>query len=194
MKNIFIINGHEPYPFSEGKLNRTLVEMAGNYLTGKGCEVKVSTMQEELDVDAEIEKHMWADAIILQTPVNWMGVSWSCKKYMDMVYTNGMDGRLCDGDGRSRKDPALQYGTGGTLNGKKYMLSMTFNAPDNAFNDPDQVFFEGKSIDDLFWPMHLNFRFFGMEPLKSFACYDVLKNPQVEQDFERFQTHLAEVF
>jgi len=194
MKNIFIINGHEPYSFSEGNLNRALVAMAEEHLKAKGCDVQITTMQDEWDVDAEVEKHRWADAIILQTPVNWMGVAWSCKKYMDMVYTNGMDGRLCNGDGRTRSDPSKQYGTGGTLCGKKYMLSLTFNAPSVAFGDPDQTFFEGKSIDDLFWPMHLNFRFFGMEPLKSFACFDVLKNPEVESDFKRFEKHLAEVF
>ncbi len=194
MKNIFIINGHEPYSFSEGNLNRALVAMAEEHLKAKGCEVQITTMQDEWDVDAEVEKHRWADAIILQTPVNWMGVAWSCKKYMDMVYTNGMDGRLCDGDGRTRSDPSKQYGTGGTLCGKKYMLSLTFNAPGVAFGDPAQTFFEGRSIDDLFWPMHLNFRFLGMEPLKSFACFDVLKNPEVESDFKRFEKHLAEVF
>lgn len=194
MKNIFIINGHEPYPFSEGKLNKTLVEIAAEFFTGKGCAVQTTTMQDEWEVESEIEKHTWADAVILQTPVNWMGVAWSCKKYMDTIYTNGMDGSLCDGDGRTRKDPSKQYGSGGALAGKKYMLSLTFNAPENAFNDPKQVFFEGKSIDDLFWPMHLNFRFFGMSPLASFACYDVLKNPNVEQDFERFRAHLDKEF
>ena len=29
------------------------------------------------------------------------------------------------------------------------------------------------------FPMHMNFRFFGMEPLDTFAGYDVLKNPQI---------------
>ena len=194
MKNIFIINGHEPYPFSEGRLNRTLAETASDILKARGCEVRMTSMQDQWDVDAEINKHMWADAVILQTPVNWMGVPWTCKKYMDMVYTGGMDGRLCDGDGRTRKDPAKQYGTGGTLHGKKYMLSLTFNAPAAAFGDPGQTFFEGRSIDDLFWPMHLNFRFFGMEPLTSFACHDVLKNPRIEQDLERFKKHLERLF
>lgn len=194
MKNIFIINGHEPYPFSEGRLNRTLAETASEILTARGCEVRMTSMQDQWDVDAEINKHMWADAVILQTPVNWMGVPWTCKKYMDMVYTGGMDGRLCDGDGRTRKDQAKQYGTGGTLHGKKYMLSLTFNAPASAFGDSGQTFFEGRSIDDLFWPMHLNFRFFGMEPLTSFACHDVLKNPRIEQDLERFRKHLERLF
>jgi modulator of drug activity B len=31
--------------------------------------------------------------------------------------------------------------------------------------------------------MHLNFKFFGMEPLPTFACFDVMKNPDIENDF-----------
>ena len=118
MNTIFIINAHQAYPFSEGKLNRSLVEMAEKNLTGKGCQVKITTMQDDYDVQAEIEKHVWADAVIVQTPVNWMGVPWSFKKYMDEVYSAGMMGALCDGDGRSRQDPSKQYGSGGTLGGK----------------------------------------------------------------------------
>ncbi len=34
--------------------------------------------------------------------------------------------------------------------------------------------------------MHANFRFFGMSPLPTFVCYDVLKNPDIENDFKRF--------
>ena len=194
MPNVFIINAHQPYPFSEGRLNATLVEMAQQHFADHGYETQLTTMTDDWDVDAEIAKHRWADAVLFQTPVNWMGVPWLAKKYMDMVYSNGMDGRLCDGDGRTRSDPAKQYGTGGTLTGKKYMLSLTFNAPADSFNDPDQTFFAGRSIDDLFWPMHLNFRFFGMEALPSFGSFDVLKNPQVEEDFKRWQAHLAEYF
>ena len=42
--------------------------------------------------------------------------------------------------------------------------------------------------------MHLNFRFFGLDSLPTFACYDVLKNPQIEEDFARFDRHLQEHF
>lgn len=194
MKKILLINAHVPYPFSEGRLNGTLVDMARKHFEDKGYEVQLSSMAGEYNVDKEIEKHQWADVIILQTPVNWMGVPWTFKKYMDDVYTAGMDGRLCDGDGRTRKDPAKQYGTGGTLSGKKYMISLTYNAPEVAFGNPEQKFFEGKGHDDLFWPTHLNFKFFGMSPLKTFACYDVLKNPDVENDFKRFEAHLDDLF
>jgi modulator of drug activity B len=194
MKNIFIINAHEYYPFSEGKLNATLVEKAKNILQNKGYEVRLTTIQDDYDIEAEIEKHQWADAIILQTPVYWMGVPWSFKKYMDLVYTAGMAGQLCAGDGRTRQDKSKQYGTGGSLTGKKYMLSLTFNAPKDAFNDTNQWFFEGKSIDDLFLPMHLNFKFFGMKPLDSFACYDVMKNPDIESYFQSFESHINRLF
>ena len=194
MKNIFLINAHEAYPFSEGKLNQSLIEKAQYILEKKGYSLRKTAMTDSYTVEDELEKHQWADAIILQSPVNWMGVPWSFKKYMDQVYTAGMSGQLCSGDGRSRKDPAKQYGSGGTLQGKKYMFSLTFNAPKEAFGDRDQFLFAGKSVDDLFFPMHMNFRFFGMEALETFACFDVLKNPNIEQDFGRFETHLNRIF
>ena len=194
MNKALIINAHQPYPFSEGKLNGALVELAADVLGERGYELRHTVVAEGYDIDAELEKHRWADVILLQSPVNWMGVSWSFKKYMDEVYSAGMHGQLCDGDGRTRKDPARQYGSGGTLGGRKYMLSLTFNAPMEAFDDQDQYLFGGKSLDDLFFPMHMNFRFFGMQPLKSFACYDVLKNPQAENDFQRFRAHLEKEF
>ena len=194
MKNVFIINAHEVYPFSEGKLNRSLVERAKTNLQSKGYNVQLTTMKDDYDVNKEIEKHLWADVLILQTPCNWMGVPWTFKKYMDEVYTAGMDGRLCAGDGRNRHDASKQYGSGGSLAETKYMLSLTFNAPLGAFNDADQEFFRGRGVDDLFWPMHLNFRFFGMTSLETFACYDVLKNPDVENDFIKFEAHLDKLF
>ena len=148
-------------------------------------------MLNEWDVAEELDNHQWADVILLQTPVNWMGVPWRFKQYMDEVYSAGMAGQLCDGDGRTRSNPDRQYGSGGTLVGKKYMLSLTFNAPLESFDDENQFLFQGKSLDDLFFPMHMNFRFFGMEPLESFACFDVLKNPDIENDFQRFDAHIS---
>lgn len=194
MKNIFIINAHQEYPFSKGQLNATLAEKAKTHCESKGYEVKVTTMKDDYTVDEEIEKHQWADVVFLQSPVNWMGVPWSFKKYMDEVYSYGMDGRLCNGDGRTRQDPTVQYGQGGTLTGKRYMLSLTFNAPKESFNDANQYLFQGRGVDDLFLPAHMNFRFFDMKPLETFVCYDVMKNPDIENDFIRFQEHLDKHF
>ncbi|APZ42352.1 NAD(P)H-dependent oxidoreductase [Acidihalobacter ferrooxydans] len=190
MSNILIINAHEYYPFSEGRLNQTLADTAAQILSAKGHALKTTTMRDDYDIAAELEKHRWANVIILQMPVNWMGVPWSFKKYMDVVYTAGMDGTLCKGDGRSHDGPTKQYGAGGTLTETKYMLSLTFNAPKDAFGDTGQYLFQGKSVDDLLFPMHMNFRFFGMQPLETFACHDVMKKPDIDNDLTRFEAHL----
>lgn len=194
MSNILIINAHHKYPFAEGRLNGSLVQKADESLTAGGHTTRVVTIDDGWDVDRELENHQWADIVLLQTPVNWMGVPWTFKKYMDEVYTAGMGGQLCDGDGRHREAPEKQYGSGGTLVGKKYMLSLTFNAPKESFDDAGQFLFQGKGVDDLLFPMHMNFRFFGMEPLPTFACFDVMKNADVENDFKRFAAHLGENF
>ncbi|MBO9447430.1 NAD(P)H-dependent oxidoreductase [Ruegeria sp. R14_0] len=194
MPNAYIINAHHYYEFAPGGLNGEIVRRMTEQLTAKGYEVKATSTDEAWDVEEELKQHQWADVIIVQSPVNWMGVPWPMKKFMDEVYTAGMAGALCLYDGRSSKAPKEGYGSGGALVGKKYMLSLTFNAPREAFDDPSQYLFQGKSVDDLWLPMHMNFRFFAMEALPTFACYDVMKNPEIEADFERLTAHLGENF
>lgn len=193
MENIFIINGHQKYPFSEGKLNASLTERARQFFSNKGCDVKITTMEDLYDVNEEIEKFKWADLVFFQTPLNWMGVSWSFKKYIDEVFSVGMMGEMSNGDGRTRETPKKNYGLGGKLHGK-YMISVTANAPKEAFNDPKEIFFGGMSEDDLLRPMHLNFKWFGLDSLPTFMAYDVMKNPEIENDFKRFDQHLEREF
>ena len=194
MSNILILNGAQPYAFAPGALNASLAERARAHLEAQGHDVRVTTVAEGYDANAEVESHLWADTVIMQFPVNWMGVPWSFKKYMDEVYTAGMDGRLCVGDGRTEEAPKANYGMGGTLTGTKYMLSVTFNAPREAFDNTSEPFFEGGGVDDLLRPMHLNARFFDMTQLSTFAAFDVMKNPEIEADFARFDAHLANAF
>lgn len=194
MSTILILNGHQPYLFARGELNATLVERAKSYLEDLDHDVWVTRVAEGYDVDQEVANHQWADVIFMQFPVNWMGVPWSFKKYMDEVYTAGMDGRLCHGDGRSADAPKANYGMGGALHGTRYMISATLNAPAEAFDDPSEPFFAGGSFDDLLRPVHLNAKFFGMKPLPSFGAFDVMKNPDIERDLARFDEHLERVF
>ena len=194
MSNVLIINAHEPSPFSQGKLNASLVEKARGILAEKGHQIRVVTMQDELVVEEQLAHFEWADRVILQSPVNWMTIPWSFKKYMDEVFTAGMGGALCAFDGRTEEEPKKNYGTGGTRTNTKYMLSLTFNAPEESFNNEKEYLFQGKSVDDLMFHMHANFRFFGMSALPTFASFDVMKNPQIDADFARFETHLDEHF
>ena len=194
MKNALIINTHHPYESSRGKLNGEIARRIRASLEARGWNVSTTRVSDGYVIAEETDKHLWADVIILQGPVNWMGFPWSFKKYQDEVYGAFGGGVLYDGDGRHRDDPALHYGSGGKAQGKKYMLSLTYNAPRAAFDDPDQYLLRGKGVDDMFLPVHLCFRFMGMEPLETFACYDVHKNPDIENDFRRLDEHIARHF
>ena len=193
MKKALIINAHQEYPFAKGELNGAIAKRIEEHLQRVGYEIKTTTMKDDWEASEEVDKHTWADLVILQSPTNWMGLPWSFKQYMDEVYTAGMFGKMSQDDGRTSKAPKKNYGGGGLLQNTKYMLSLTFNAPEEAFNDPED-FFEGKSVDDLFFPQHMNFKFFGMQQLPTFACFDVVKNGNIENDFKRLEAHLSSLF
>lgn len=194
MKKALIINAHQEYPFAKGELNKTIANKIAEYLQSVGYEIKTTTMKDDWEANEEVDKHTWADVVILQSPTNWMGLPWSFKKYMDEVYTAGMFGKMSQNDGRTAEAPKKNYGAGGLMQDTRYMLSLTFNAPEESFNNENEFLFAGKSVDDLYFPQHMNFKFFGMKPIPTFACFDVMKNPNIENDFERLQKHLEENF
>lgn len=149
-KTVLLINAHLPYKgLSEGKLNTAFYEEAKKYFTSKSYRILETKIADGYKTEDEVEKYMMADLIILQTPVNWESTPWIYKKYVDDVFTSAMfSQKFLSGDGRSEKDPALQYGTGGKMQGKKFMLSATWNAPKESFNDPAQKLWEGRSADE----------------------------------------------
>ena len=110
-----------------------------------------------------------------------MSIPWGFKKYIDEVYMSG-HGKLTTGDGRSSAAPEKGYGRGGLLK-SRYMLVTTWNAPKGAFNDKAE-FFEGKSVDGVFFNFHKCQQFCGMKKLPSFSCHDVMKNPDVGRDLD----------
>lgn len=195
MKKVLIINAHQFYDgFSAGSLNNALVDVIGAEMQGYGYAVQHTSIEKGYSVQDEVDKHLWADIIILQSPVYWFGSPWIYKKYVDEVFTAGLVAQvfLAD-DGRSRFDVRAQYGSGGFLQGKKYMVSLTWNAPEEAFGDKEQLLFSGKTVDDVLAYNTANYRFCGIDILPSFSCFDVIKAPQIENDFKRLRSHLAAV-
>ena len=192
MNNILIINAMKKFAHSNGELNLTLHHAAADFLRQAGHQVKETIVDQGYDIEEEIEKYMWADTVIYQQPGWWMGTPWILKKYIDEIFTEG-HGRLYQSDGRSRSDASKKYGSGGLIQGKTYMLSVTWNAPQVAFDDPAQ-FFEGVGVDGVYLPFHKANQFLGMTPLPTFLCTDVMKQPDVENNIKRLHQHLAEVF
>ncbi|MBW1879855.1 MAG: NAD(P)H-dependent oxidoreductase [Deltaproteobacteria bacterium] len=193
MKNVLIINAHQVYEgFSNGRLNQTLVDVATTTLEELGCEVRMTHIEKGYDVAEEIENHEWADLVITQTPVNWFNTPWMHKKYVDEVFTTALgQGRIIKDDGRTRSDPSKQYGTGGLSQGKKYLLSATWNAPSEAFGDKTQLLFAGRTPDDALFNLPANYKFCGYEVLEGHHTQDVLKNPQVEASIEAYKQRLT---
>ena len=192
MQKVYIINEGKSFAHSRGKLNATLTEVARELLVTKGHEVKVINIDNGYEVKAEIQNLLWADVIIYQQPAWWMGPPWTLKKYIDDVFTEG-HGVLYENDGRTRSDDSKKYGSGGLIQGKKYMISTTWNAPLEAFDDPKQ-FFEGVGVDGVYLPLHKANQFLGMTPLPTFMCNDVIKDPQIKKIIHNYQTHLSALF
>ncbi|MEM0672213.1 NAD(P)H-dependent oxidoreductase [Dickeya oryzae] len=192
MQNVLIINAGKAFGHSKGELNRTLTDVAATFLRDKGRQVRVTTVDDGYDIEQEVQNILWADAIIYQMPGWWMGAPWTLKKYIDEVFTAG-HGSLYASDGRTRTDASKKYGSGGLLQGKHYLLSLTWNAPLEAFTDPDQ-FFHGVGVDGVYLPFHKANQFIGLSPLPTFICNDVIKQPDVEQDIARYRAHLDQAF
>ena len=192
MKKILLLNGGKQFAHSDGRYNATLHDAAVAFLDRAGCDIKTTFIDGGYDIEEEVQKILWADVVIYQMPGWWMGAPWTVKKYLDEVFTAG-HGSLYANDGRTRADASQKYGSGGLIQGKQYLLSLTWNAPQQAFDDPSD-FFEAKGVDAVYFPFHKANQFLGMRALPTFLCTDVMKQPNIERDVVRYQRHLAEVF
>ncbi len=192
MSNILIVNGAKQFAHSNGELNDTLTVLANKVLCELGHTVQISRADSDYEIQAEIQKYVWADVVIYQMPGWWMGAPWTVKKYIDDIFTEG-HGTLYASDGRSRSDTAKKYGSGGLIHDKKYMLSLTWNAPIDAFTEADQ-FFEGVGVDGVYLPFHKANQFLGMQSLPTFIVNDVIKAPEVEAYMAQYREHLTQVF
>lgn len=189
MSKILIVDGGKSFAHSKGELNHFLTSMAVEHLTHIGHDVTVTLADSDFHVEVEVQKILSSDIIIYQMPGWWMGEPWTVKRYIDEVFTGG-HGVLYASDGRSRLDPTKKYGSGGLLENKKYLLSLTWNAPLEAFTDPEQ-FFEGVGVDGVYLHFHKANQFLGMTPLPTFIANDVVKSPAIENDIIRFRNHLS---
>lgn len=196
MKKVLLINTHLTYPnWTEGTLNNSFIQKAKSFFETIGFEVLETKVESGYNPDEEAEKHLEADIVILQTPVNWFGAPWIYKKYVDEVFNSGLfSKKFLTGDGRTRQDDSKQYGTGGLLQGKKFMICATWNAPGEAFDNPSQLLMQGKSTTDLFLNITSNYKFCGFDILTGYNCFDIYKSENSAKDLENYPAHLERVF
>lgn len=195
MKNIFVINGGQIFGHSGGKFNKSLLEATVAFFQGNPeFEIKSTDINHPYDLKEEVEKYKWADVIIYHTPVWWFQLPNAFKKYIDEVFTEGHQNGIYKSDGRSAENPAINYGTGGMLHGKFYMLTTSWNAPKEAFTLPGEFFNEHSVDEGPMFGFHRMNAFTGMKPLESIHFHDVMKNDFILQDLQNYNEHLNKVF
>ena len=193
--NALLINGYEKFEgVGEAKLNNSLIEIAKDYFEKTGHRTKITIIDSGYDAIEEHQKLLWADLVFIQTSVYWFGIPGLFKSYIDRVFMVGYaDGTTVTGDGRSREDETKQYGSGGLLHNKKYMVSSTWNAPKSVFNNKEQ-FLQGMSVDQTLNQLHKSYQFLGLKQLPSFEIFDVFKSQEsVAMQMEEFKQHLNNV-
>ena len=199
MQKILVINGGKTFAHSGGRLNTTLTEWDSEFFTPEnGFELKITQVGEEnYNANEEVEKFVWADVVIYHFPIWWMYLPFSLKEYFDKVLTAGHRKGLYYSDGRKASNPERNYGTGGLMQGTRYLVTTTWNAPKTAFTLPEE-FFQGRSVDDgVLFPFHRMNAFCGLEPLPSKHFHDVEKNgsPELTASFKvEYLEHLRTVF
>lgn len=192
MKKVLLLNGGKKFGNSGALLSQTLHDVAKQTLQNLGLNVDETIIDKGYDCQKELEKWLKSDAVIWQMPGWWMGEPWIVKEYIDKVLILG-GGTLFANDGRSHENPTQNYGKGGLAKDKKYMFSLTWNAPIEAFTREGD-FFEGVGVDGVYLHLHKAHQFLGMSPLPTFICNDVVKNPQVEKYKADYTAHLRGIF
>lgn len=129
------------------------------------------------DIQAEIDKLIWCEQLILQFPLWWFSVPAILKGWIDRVLVNG----LAYGAGR-------RLDTGG-LKGRRAMLAITTGcyedmvAPDGMLGD----------LNVNLWHLHAGtFAYTGMQVLPPFAAWSVhySDDAQRQADLATYEAHL----
>ena len=191
--NVFIINGGQTFAHSGGMFNNTLTGWTVEVMKEKGFAYRVTNINDAFDPLAEVENFKWADVIIYHTPIWWFQLPNGMKRYIDEVFTAGQDNGIYRNDGRSRKNPDVNYGTGGLMQGKRYMVTTSWNAPQTAFTLEGE-FFDRHTVDEgVLFGFHKMNQFVGMTRIEGFHFHDLEKNATPERIAEYHKAYVAHI-
>ena len=191
--NVFIINGGQTFAHSGGMFNNTLTGWTVEVMKEKGFAYRVTNINDAFDPMAEVENFKWADVIIYHTPIWWFQLPNGMKRYIDEVFTAGHDNGIYRNDGRSRKHPDVNYGTGGLMQGKRYMVTTSWNAPQTAFTLEGE-FFDRRTVDEgVLFGFHKMNQFVGMTRIEGFHFHDLEKNATPERIAEYHKAYVAHI-
>ena len=133
------------------------------------------------DIQAEIDKVLWCDLLILQSPLWWFSVPAIMKGWVDRVFANG----TVYGSGGMRFD-------NGGLKGRKAMLAMTTGClpgmvePDGLLGDRDVIL----------WHLHHGtFGYSGLQALPPFLAWSIHYTDDAQRAayLDAYERHLRDI-
>ncbi|MCQ1547172.1 NAD(P)H-dependent oxidoreductase [Bacteroides clarus] len=191
--NVFIINGGQTFAHSGGMFNNTLTGWTVEVMKEKNFAYRVTNINDKFDPMVEVENFKWADIVIYHTPIWWFQLPNGMKRYIDEVFTAGHNNGIYRSDGRSRKNPDVNYGTGGLMQGKRYMVTTSWNAPQTAFTLEGE-FFDRHSVDEgVLFGFHKMNQFVGMKRIEGFHFHDLEKNATPERIDEYHKMYVEHI-
>ena len=132
------------------------------------------------DIQAEIEKVLWCDLLIVQFPLYWFSMPAIMKGWFDRVFVNG----LIYGAG-------MRFDDGG-LKGKKAMVCTSTGGFEHMFKSDGLM----GHIDAVLWPIHQGvFGYSGLQSLPPFVAWAPVYGGQATCDkhLEDYQHHLQNI-
>lgn len=135
-----------------------------NYTAASGY---AYTQKEQLpEIEAEQQKLLWADIVVLQFPMWWYSMPAILKGWVDRVYAYKFAYGIGQHGGEKWGD---RFGEG-TLKGRKAMIVTTVGGRESQYR-PRGV---NGYIEDLLWPIQHGVLFYtGMDVLPAFVAYEV---------------------
>jgi len=141
MKILLVAAGYSIFE-AKGQLTSFLTYLTEKELTKKGYEIKVSDVAKDtLNVNREVEKLLWADAIIYITPIMWFNMPTPMVKWLDEVLLY-----------QKTFIATSEYGEGGKVPADQFMIVTTSNLKKSDLGK-GVVLKNASHIDDVLQPL-----------------------------------------
>ncbi len=182
MKILLVTAGYSIFD-AKGQLNSFLAYLTDKNLTAKGHEVKISDVTKDTwSVDREVEKLLWADAIIYITPIMWFNMPAPMVKWLGEVLLYKKTFVITE-----------EYGEGGQVPANKFMIVTTSNMKSSDLGK-GVVLKDALHIDDLLRPLIYTNTYLSIrDQIPTFHAGDVISGDTswIEQ---AYQEHLDKHF
>ncbi|CAB5503417.1 NAD(P)H oxidoreductase YrkL @ Putative NADPH-quinone reductase (modulator of drug activity B) @ Flavodoxin 2 [Bathymodiolus thermophilus thioautotrophic gill symbiont] len=142
MKKILLVTAGYSIFDAKGQLNSFLSYLTDKTLSKRGYKIKVSDVTKiTLDRDRELDKLLWADAVIYITPIMWFNMPAPLVQWLNEVLLYKKTFIITD-----------EYGEGGQVPATHFMIVTTSNMK-NSDLGKGFVLKNATHIDDLLQPL-----------------------------------------